>query len=147
MRSMRTIPVLVAIRANAHRDEGLDEPIAMFTSGELSLKKGEAVLHYQETLDESLPPQPVELVARDDTVTVTRGGEYETMMVFRKGYRYQGTYRTPYGDMELAVFCTRARYTLSPDGGEVLLSYQMDLNGQFAAMHDMELRLIRQDDA
>lgn len=75
-----------------------------------------------------------------------RSGEYATDMVFRTGCRYEGTYRTPYGDMELAVYCTRLRYDLGEDGGEVQLSYQLDLNGSFAAMHDLEMRLIRQGD-
>ena len=35
-------------------------------------------------------------------------------------------------------------YDLGDDGGALELSYQLDLNGKFAAMHDMELRLIAQ---
>ena len=33
------------------------------------------------------------------------------------GCRYEGSYHTPYGDMELAVYCTRLRYDLGEDGG------------------------------
>lgn len=44
------------------------------------------------------------------------------------------------------MYCTRLRYDLAEDGGELLLSYQLDLNGRFAAVHDMELRLMRQGD-
>ena len=143
---MQTIPVILSIRANAYRDSGSEEPMMMLTSGELSLEKNRAVLTYQHTLDESLPPQPVVLIAQDDGITVLRGGAYETTLVFRKGFRYEGVYHTPYGDMDLAVYCTRLRYELGPDGGDVALGYQMDLNGQFAAMHEMELRLVRKGD-
>lgn len=44
----------------------------------------------------------------------------------------------------LALFCTRLKAHLNEEGGEISLHYQMDLNGQFAAAHEMEIRLVRQ---
>lgn len=145
---MLRIPVLIAINSNAHRDEvAEDEALTMLTSGTLEIGKDEAVIRYEETLDESLPPQQVMVTVSDEAVTMSRGGDYATDMVFRMGCRYEGQYHTPYGDMELAVYCTRLKYDLGEEGGELLLSYQLDLNGKFAAMHDMELHLLPQGDA
>ena len=88
----------------------------------------------------------VEVKVEEESLTMTRGGEYQTQMVFRLGSRYEGMYRTPFGEMDLALYCTRLGYDLGDDGGALELSYQLDLNGRFAAMHDMELRLARQND-
>lgn len=141
----REIPVLVAIHSNAYRDEEAEEPVTLITSGTLRLAGAKAVLAYDEALDEALPPQHVVITVEDESVQMSRNGDYAMDLVFHKGSRYEGKYATPYGDMELGVFCTRLRYDLGEDGGEIQLSYQMDLNGQFAAMHDMELRLMRQN--
>ena len=144
---MPAIPVLITIRSSAHRDQDAeDETISMLTSGKLELEDTHAVIRYEETLDESLPAQQVVMTINEEGATMSRGGEYATDMVFRMGCRYEGSYHTPYGDMELAVYCTRLHYDLGEDGGEVQLSYQLDLNGSFAAMHDLEMRLIRQGD-
>ena len=144
---MPAIPVLITIRSSAHRDQDAeDETISMLTSGQLELEDTRAVIRYEETLDESLPAQQVVMTINEEGATMSRGGEYATDMVFRMGCRYEGSYHTPYGDMVLAVYCTRLRYDLGEDGGEVQLSYQLDLNGSFAAMHDLEMRLIRQGD-
>ena len=137
--------MLITVQANAYRDEEAEEPISLITSGKLCLAGEKAVLTYDETLDEALPPQHVTVTVENDSVQMSRNGDYAMELVFHKGSRYEGKYATPYGDMELAVFCTRLRYDLGADGGEILLSYQMDVNGQFAAMHDMELRLMRQN--
>ena len=143
---MEKIPVLVSIRSNAHREEAVeDETMTMLTSGTLELDDEKAIIRYEETLDESLPAQPVVVTVEEECATMTRGGAYSTQMVFRMGCRYEGQYKTPFGEMELAVYCTRLGYDLGDDGGAVELSYQLDLNGRFAAMHDLELRLIRQD--
>jgi len=143
---MEKIPVLISIRSNAHRDEAVeDETMTMLTSGILELDDEKAVIHYEETLDESLPAQKVSVTVQEECATMCRGGAYSTQMVFRMGCRYEGQYRTPFGEMDLAVYCTRLVYDLGDDGGALELSYQLDLNGQFAAMHDLELRLFRQD--
>lgn len=44
--------------------------------------------------------------------------------------------------MDIAVFCTRLSYDLTEEGGEVFLVYQMDMNGQFAAMHELHLEVM-----
>lgn len=142
---MPVIPVLISIRSNAHRDEiAEDETLTMLVPGEMELDDAKAVIRYEETLDDSMPAQQVEVTVEENGATMSRGGAYATQMVFRMGCRYEGQYHTPYGDMDLAVYCTRLGYDLDEDGGTLELSYQLDLNGKFAAMHDMELRLMRQ---
>ena len=145
---MMKIPVLVSLKSCAHRDEAAeDENMSMLTSGQLMVDDTKAIIRYEESIDESLPPQKVEILVEGETVTMNRGGAYSTQMVFRLGCRYEGQYHTPYGDMDLALYCTRLGYDLGDDGGALELSYQLDINGKFAAMHDMELNLFKQGDS
>ena len=145
---MSAIPVLISIGSLAHREEvSEDEKMTMLVSGELEVTDDRAVIRYEESIDESIPPQKVEVIVEDDSVTMMRGGVYATQMVFRMGSRYEGLYQTPYGDMELAVYSTRVDYDIGEDGGTLELSYQLDLNGKFAAVHDMELKLFPQNNA
>ena len=139
---MIEIPVLVSIHSCARRDDDTEEPISLMTSGTLMLDEEKAVVSYQETLDESLPSQTVLVTVKDDTVTMQREGSYATQMVFVRGQRYEGIYQTPFRDMDIAVFCTRLSYDLTEEGGEIFLVYQMDMNGQFAAMHQMHLEVM-----
>lgn len=144
---MSAIPVLISLKSTAHRDEAAeDEIMSMLTSGQLEVDDNRAVIRYEESIDESVPPQKVEVLVEDESVTMNREGVYSTQMVFRLGCRYEGQYHTPYGDMDLALYCTRLGYDLGDDGGSLELSYQLDINGRFAAMHDMELHLFRQGD-
>lgn len=145
---MSAIPVLISIGSLAHREEiSEDEKMTMLVSGELEVTDERAVIRYEESIDESLPPQKVEVIVEDESVTMMRGGAYATQMVFRMGSRYEGLYHTPYGDMELAVYSTRVDYDIGEDGGTLELSYQLDLNGKFAAVHDMDLKLFPQNNA
>ena len=143
---MPAIPVLISIRSNAHRDEvNEDETMTMLTTGVLELTYEQATIRYEESIDEGAPPQKVVVTVDSESVAMTREGAYSTQMVFRMGCRYEGIYRTPFGEMDLAVYCTKLDYDLGEDGGTLVLTYQLDLNGRFAAMHDMDLRLARQN--
>lgn len=139
---MKKIPVLVSIRSSARREDGSEEPISLMTSGTLEVDDVKAVVTYQETLDESMPPQTVMVTAEDDSVLMQRLGDYATQLSFRRGQRYEGLYQTPFGEMDVAVFCSRLSYDLTEDGGDIHLMYQMDMNGTFAAMHQMHMQIL-----
>lgn len=131
--------MLINIKSNAYRDEEADEPINLITFGHLTLDDSKRILEYDETLDESLPAQHVTLTIEKDSMVMSRDGAYSTQMIFSRGQRYEGQYHTPYGAMELALFCNRLKWDLNETGGFVELRYQMDINGQFAAIHDLSL--------
>jgi len=136
------IPVLVSIHSTARREDGSEEPVSLLTSGALLLEDERARIIYEETLDEDMPPQPVTVTVEDDMLMMQRDGDYATQLIFRRGQRYEGIYRTPFGEMDVAVFCTRLSYDLNEDGGEIVLMYQMDMNGTFAAMHQMHMQVM-----
>ena len=70
-----------------------------------------------------------------------RCGDFATSMVFEKGCRFEGSYDTPYGSLDMGVFPTLVRYCVDEEAnGEVKLKYQLDLQGQFAAMHELRIR-------
>jgi len=66
-------------------------------------------------------------------------------MVFVKDRRFEGVYRTPYGDMDMALFATRVDVNLGEDKGSVYLEYQLDFAGGFASMHTMQLEYVASD--
>ena len=70
-----------------------------------------------------------------------RSGAFATSMVFDQGRRVEGSYRTPYGDLAMGVYPTHVKYRVQEGPvGEVDLTYQLDLQGQFAAMHELRIR-------
>ena len=54
------------------------------------------------------PPHQVEIAMQKDVISMNRKGSIEADMVFQKGKRFESRYRTPYGAMDMAVFCTKA---------------------------------------
>ena len=133
-------PILLSLQANFNAGEEQGDGFQLLTSGELIALPDGYLIRYEETLDESAPPTRVELSLKEGFVTMRRRGEMDTHLVFRKGQRYESQYITPFGAIDMAIFCTRMRHGRDNQGGFLHLQYQLDLNGQFAAMHEMDVR-------
>ena len=81
----------------------------------------------------------ITLTMSNGTVTMTNSQNKGADMVFVRGSRYQGVYRTPYGSLDMAVFPSVVSYRVGPDSGEINLSYQLDFDGQYASDHELHI--------
>ena len=102
-------------------------------------------LHYDETQPESGETSHIIMDMEKGSVTMVRDGSYATSMVFEKGRRFQGNYHTPIGDLEMGIYATKVTYSANEEKGDVSLQYQLDLQGQFVAMHELKVLFVRQD--
>lgn len=147
MASVKGIPILISLDAQSTTDEQPEDTMRLITTGELWKKPDQTLIRYEESLDENEPPQQIEITIQNEVVTMSRKGTYDANMVFQKGRRYESQYHTPFGALDMALFCTRASYSSDEDGGELALQYQLDVSGKFAAVHDMKLHWIRKKEA
>ena len=133
------IPVLVSLQAIATSNGDEPEVLSLMTAGELQKTSNGYTLRYEETMHEGTTPTLVELTLEKGVINMRRKGEYEVNMVFQKGQRYEGQYHTPFGTLDLALFSTKADFKTDEQDGEIRLQYQLDINGQFVAVHQLEL--------
>ena len=137
---MKKQQVLLSVMGWTHDDDEPSDSVRLLTTGTISGEKDAWRIEYTETQpdDES---HDVTLTMGKGVVTMQRTGQFGTSMVFEQGRRFEGNYCTPYGDLDMGVFATHVKYRVQ-DGpvGEVNLTYQLDLQGQFAAVHELRIR-------
>jgi uncharacterized beta-barrel protein YwiB (DUF1934 family) len=139
------IPVLLSVTGQSQQEGQQEERVHLVTTGLLRKTAGGYSLHYDETQPDSNETSHITLDMDKGSVTMIRDGSYATSMVFEKGRRFQGNYHTPLGDLEMGIYATRVQYTANEDKGDVTLQYQLDLQGQFVAMHQLKVNFVRQD--
>lgn len=145
-------PVLVTIAGASRGEHGeMDEPIKLMTTGELKPTTSGYMLRYQESqTDEgsgTVLTQDIILMMQPGRVTMTRLGDYGATMVFVKDRRFEGAYRTPFGELDMALFATQVSVSVAADHGSVYLEYQLDLQGNYAAMHTLRLDYVISEEA
>ena len=140
MRGKKVLLSVVGVVQDVGSEETSDE-MRLVTTGELSGEENSWQLRYIETQPDSAETHKVTFTMKDGVVTMSREGEYHTSMIFSQGNRYEGSYDTPYGALDMGVYPTQVKYKVDEnDKGEVLLKYQLDIGGQFASMREMRIR-------
>ena len=132
--------VLLSVMGWTHEDDDPSDSVRLLTTGVMTGGKDGWRIDYTETQPDN-ESSDVTLLMGKGVVTMQRSGAFATSMVFEQGRRFEGSYRTPYGDLAMGVYPTHVKYQVE-DGpvGEVDLTYQLDLQGQFAAMHELRIR-------
>ena len=108
----------------------------------LSLCKAPTILQIGEKVTKGLGCGAVPEVgekAAEESADEIRALMEGADMIFVRGSRYQGVYRTPYGDMDMAVFPSVVNYQIGGSSGEINLSYQLDFDGQYASDHELHI--------
>ena len=132
--------VLVSVTGWTREDESQPESVRLLTTGTLSGAKENWRIDYTETQPDN-DAHNVTLTLNQGTVTMQRLGPFSTSMVFQQGRRFEGSYQTPYGALAMGVYPTHVRYRMDDTAsGEVNLTYQLDLQGQFAAVHELRIK-------
>ena len=141
MRGKKVLLSVTGIVQEAGAEDAADE-MRLITTGELTgdREKGCWRLRYHETHPDTTESDRVTFTMNGGVVTMLREGEFNTSMIFSQGSRYEGSYNTPYGALEMGVFPTQVRYNIDDARGEVVLKYQLDIQGQYASMREMRIR-------
>lgn len=135
---MKSQKVILSVSGSVQGEE--NEGIRLMTTGLLSGGDPHWKLRYNETLPDGEMSHHVTVSMDEGVVTMQRDGMFATSMVFEKGHRFEGSYNTPFGSIDMGVFPTRVNYHVNEGAGEVNLQYQLDLRGQFEAMHELSIR-------
>ncbi len=137
-------PVLINLLAIARYEHAPEYPIQFMTRGMLHLgEKNDAVLEYTESdTDEEtgeITTAQITLALEKNRVTMTRRGDYSNTMVFVPEQRFEGVYKTPFGEMDMAVYARGVRCDIGEAKGSVHLKYQLDIQGAYASTNELHL--------
>ena len=135
---MKAQKVILSVSGTVQGED--DEGVRLMTTGMLSGGDPHWKLRYNETMPDGDTSHRVTVSLDENVVTMQRDGAFATSMVFEKGHRFEGNYSTPFGDIEMGVYPVRVDWHVNGGVGEVDLKYQLDLRGQFAAMHELSIR-------
>ena len=142
---MRNRRVLLSVTGIAQNVDTDDDAMHLVTTGTISGGNDSWKLRYRETQPDSKESHRVTFTMGEGVVTMQREGGYNTNMVFEQGRRFQGNYKTPYGELDMGVFPTKVKYNVDEaDQGEVSLKYQLDIQGQYASMRELLIRFVPQ---
>lgn len=121
---------------------GSDQAVELVTPGSFVRDGDKYYLSYQETEVSGFDDETTTtLKIEGDTVAMTRVGQINTHMVFRRGEKHMGHYETPYGSFTVGILSDDVDIKLGDNGGEIRIKYLLEIDNSTKAMHDLHLNI------
>ena len=136
--------VYINLTALASYNGGTDDPIQFITTGTLTRpEKEHYVIRYRESQEDEetgkMMDSDIELDLHKNRVMMTRSGDFASTMVFSRDRRFEGKYKTPYGDMDMAVDTRQLTCALGDREGTMHLKYHLNIQGSYASTNELHL--------
>lgn len=136
--------VIISIHSRQCMD-GQEDTVVQEAEGLLA-RAGEGwTLAYREGDDSGLGDTKTILRLEPEQVTLTRLGEVNSRMIFRKGTPHTSPYETPFGTIPLTVRTHRLETALEEDGGAIEIDYQIELGGGAAGVNRLRLHVRKKE--
>ncbi len=120
--------VIIQINGCPKYDDSDGEAIELTTAGRLYRKNGSYYIIYKESELTGMEGVTTTLKVEDKRITLMRNGLYPTQMVFEKGQRHFGVYRTEFGAMMVAISARDVRHSMTDSGGDLLIDYSIEID-------------------
>ncbi|MBQ7698959.1 MAG: DUF1934 domain-containing protein [Clostridia bacterium] len=148
VRSVQKIKLPLPDDELSELEEELLSPEPLLTEveseGELEYKDGKVTITYIESAATGLENCTTTVSFSDkdpNSVSLYRAGPVKTALMFSEGQRYISVYDTGYGCFEVGIYTERCENGIDTDGGELSISYVVEIRGSVAEHTELELKV------
>ncbi|MGN0453174.1 MAG: DUF1934 domain-containing protein [Ruminococcus sp.] len=127
--------------------DGSRDSIEVTTAGDYQIIGNKRYIKYKE-----YDPDNAEIsylstvkVEEDGTVTVIRSGPAESRLILQKGKRHQCHYSTAYGSLIVGVYTDSLEDKLTPRGGTLKVSYELDFNAGLVSKNEIYIKVTEKE--
>lgn len=120
---------------------GSSDKIELETSASYVQRGSSRYISYREydSRDPSVHYRTTVKIYENGVVTVMKGGEENHNLTLEKGKRHKCEYNTPYGSITLGIYTESVRIDLDDHGGELQVSYNIDIGSELASKNELTL--------
>lgn len=112
--------------------------VELSTAGQFLEDDGCCSLVYDEGEENGLQGSVTTLkIYGEDSVILSRSGEYNSQMIIEKGARHLCHYDTPYGGIMMGVSAEYINSTLAGGSGKLSFKYDVDINSSLATRNEI----------
>lgn len=138
--------VLINIKGTQSNDT--DSDIIEFTTlGKLAERDGKYMLTYEENKTIEGSTVKTTLKADENRITMNRSGAIESKMIIESGKRNKCFYSIPQGEIVIGIFGEYIKNDLKQDGGELKMSYTVDIDNGLISRNTIEISVKEVNDS
>ena len=139
--------VLIKIKSMQMSAEAGEDEMEFITEAKLYRRNNTTYLLYEESEFSGVPGCKTRLRIREKDVKKKRfgdGAEPGNELVFEMRKRNVGYYDTPFGPIEIEILTNSLNSTVSEEGGELEIDYEVSLNGLLEGRNRINITVMQQ---
>jgi len=134
-----TYQVMLSIRGRQSYADQEPEIIELVTEGTMTFREGGWDISYKESPLTGLEGVETTFRVAPNVVTLTRRGALQSQMVFQQGVAHDSLYQMEFGTMMIRVCANQVFFDITPEGGCIDLSYEIEIENAASGQIDYHL--------
>ncbi|MBO5244874.1 MAG: DUF1934 domain-containing protein [Selenomonadales bacterium] len=133
------IVTVLGIQTDADGDKTRIETVA---NGKMRQKDGMHYITYRERQEDGTEVATL-IKANETAMTLVRHGQVVHEQRFEQAKRENGTYKTPYGTIRMAVDTHSFILSMTELSGSIFLTYDLHVEGQWQSHNELSIKISR----
>lgn len=129
--------VLITVNSVLDSVSGEVDKMSFITEGTLHREDNDFIVSYEESEITGLDGTTTILRVNRDSVTLTRHGNVDTMMLFEVGKTHLSDYDTEYGNVILGVTAKNVDVNFNETGGDIKVDYILEFNRAYGGKNSL----------
>ena len=134
-------PVILTIQGCQYYPEQEPEVIELTTEGTMEFRDGGWDICYEESDLTGLAGVTTTFRLEPGQVLLQRTGKLQSEMLFREGVSHDSLYQMEFGALMITVRARQIQADITPRGGAVDLTYDIQIEGMEAGMVEYHLQI------
>jgi uncharacterized beta-barrel protein YwiB (DUF1934 family) len=129
--------VLITVNSVMDIASGEADKMSFVTDGTLNRENDDYIVSYEESEITGLNGTTTTLRVNKNSVTLTRHGNVDTMMLFEVGKTHLSDYDTKYGSVMLGITAQSLDVNFSETGGDIKVDYILEYNRAYGGRNSL----------
>ena len=140
-----TVNAIATVKTTQKTPDGENFDIEMMCDAEYIFGKDKCTLKYNEPEGSGLGKTETTIEFDDDSVTLTRSGDNNSRMYFKKGEKYISVYEMPFGMFTLNINTDYVDVSRNEFFAHIVAEYALALEGIVSSENKLELDIKRKN--
>lgn len=140
-----TVNAIASIKTTQKTPDGENFDIEMMCDAEYIFGKEKCTLKYNEPEGSGLGKTQTLIEFDDDSIALTRSGENNSRMYFKKNEKYMGVYEMPFGMFTIHINTEHIEISKNEFLAHILAEYTLELEGIVSSQNRLELDIKRKN--
>lgn len=138
-----TVNAIASIKTCQKTPDGENFNIEMMCDAEYIYSFDKCTLKYNEPEGSGLGKTQTLIEIEDESITITRSGENNSRMYFKKGEKYMSVYEMPFGMFSININSEYVEISKNEEGAHIEIEYALELEGIVSSKNKLELDIKR----